>query len=88
MARKAFSSYIPAADANPDLQACIDELQRELTVRKRIYDKWLSESRHTWSEGDQRMRAMMGALLFLNQCVAEDAQIKLDMANDPFADAK
>lgn len=64
--RKKFIDYRPASEANMDLDACTDEILREITVRKRLYDRWLDEAKHTWTEGDTRMRALMGALRYLH----------------------
>lgn len=78
MKRKAFSQYIPSFDASPELQASVDELQREIDTRKRLYDRWLAEGKVTWQEAHDRMTRLMGAQQFLIQCVPSDAQIKLE----------
>lgn len=84
MDKVAFSQYVPARHGFDTFQQCVDEVQREINVRKRLYDRWLAEGKHTFSEADTRMRALMGALLFLNQFVDPTAKPKLDMAGQPF----
>lgn len=85
MTRKAFSQYINNINADTSLQACIDELTREIETRKRLYDRWLAEGKITWTEGNERMCRLMGAHQFLLQCVPDEAQLKLETpAKAPF----
>lgn len=84
--RKAFSEYTPAADASSCYDTVVDEITRELTVRKRVYDRWLEKADMTWSEGDSRMRAMMGALKFLHGIppeLVEQISQAIDSARGP-----
>lgn len=80
----AFSQYVPAAHSLNNLTACRDEIAREIATRKRLYDRWVAEGKCTWTEADTRLRSLMGAMLFLDQHVEPDAQIKLELQQQPF----
>lgn len=60
-----YSEYIPAKHGNATLEQTTDEVRREVSVRKRLYDKWVDEGNMTNSEADARMRGMMTALRIL-----------------------
>lgn len=64
-ARKQFNTYTPREDGTVSLDDSIEELRREMTVRKRIYDRWLADGNITFAEGDSRMRGLMSALKWL-----------------------
>jgi len=83
MTRKAFSKYITSFDASPELQAALDEIQREIDTRKRLYDRWLAEGKVTWQEAHDRLTRLMGAHQFLMQCVPDDATLKLETPANP-----
>lgn len=82
-----FSEYKPARDGNVNLMQATDEVRREITVRKRLYDRWLAEGNITHSEGDSRLRGLMTALNYLQQHCNDEQAIDLPMAsdNDPMA---
>lgn len=63
----AFAEYTPRTHGTATLDAAIEEIRRELTVRKRIYDTWYEKASITFAEGDSRMRGLMGALNLLNE---------------------
>jgi len=77
MTKKAFSQYVGNRDCAIDLRACIDEVDREVTTRKRLYDRWVAEGKCTWQEAHDRMSRLMGAQQFLMQCVDSEAKIKV-----------
>lgn len=78
MTRRAFSQYVTSFHANPEHQAALDEVQREIDTRKRLYDRWLAEGKITWQEGHDRLTRLMGAHAFLMQHVQDDAVLKLE----------
>lgn len=84
---KPFSEYKPAMDGDATLMQATDEVRREISVRKRLYDKWLAEGNITHSEGDSRLRGMMTALNYLQQHCTDAQAIELPMKadNDPMA---
>jgi hypothetical protein len=65
MIKQAFSQYTVSADASSDAKACADELDRELNVRRRVYDRWVAEGKMTWQEGHDRMTRFLGAIKML-----------------------
>lgn len=77
MTKKAFSQYVHNQDACESLSACLSEIEREIVVRKRLYDRWVAEGKCTWQEADDRMRRLMGAHMFLMQGVSDDFEIKM-----------
>lgn len=64
--KRKYSEYIPNRDGNSTLEAATDEVRREISVRKRLYDRWVDEGNMTNSEADTRMRGMMTVLRILN----------------------
>jgi len=63
--KRKLSDYVPRRDATATLDQATDEVRRELSVRKRLYDRWIQDGNMTFSEADGRMRAMMTALAVL-----------------------
>ena len=64
-----------------DPDECIDELNREISVRRRCFDRWISEGRLGRSEGKFRMAAM----LLARQIVETALQLpKHDPQDKPF----
>lgn len=55
---------IPRVPKRPITEA-IDEVSRELEVRRRIYGKWVKEGKLTEQEGRDRGERMESALQFL-----------------------
>lgn len=70
--------------SSTELRACRDELEREYSTRKRLYDRWVAEGKCTWQEAHDRMQRLMGAMMFLDQAVPADFELKLDKAATPF----
>lgn len=78
MPKQAFSQYVASHDADPSLQACMSELDRELQVRRRVYDRWVAEGKCTWQEAHDRMTRLLGAISFLVQCVPQGSKITVE----------
>lgn len=78
MTKQAFSQYTATADSDESLQACMSELDRELQVRRRVYDRWVAEGKCTWQEAHDRMTRLLGAISFLVQCVPSSAKIAVE----------
>lgn len=83
MTRESFVNYKPNMHAQTELAQCIDEVEREITVRKRLYDRWVAESKCTWQEAHDRLTRLMGALKFLHKIDPAEVQIELEMAAEP-----
>lgn len=82
--KKAFSQYSPRMDAETDVVACADELEREFVTRKRLYDRWVAEGKCTWTEAHERMKRIMGAMRFLREAVAKGATIEVEDGSAAF----
>jgi hypothetical protein len=50
---------------NRDLDQAVAELSREIDVRRRMYDKWVSEGKFAYCDGVDRMARILTALRFL-----------------------
>lgn len=61
----AFSKYTPRTNGQRSLEEAISEVQREMEVRKRIYDKWLDGGRDSWVDLHDRMERLLSALTHL-----------------------
>src|SRR5262245_60923932 len=84
--QKTSISEIDTQQVNLPLSECLDELTRELEVRRRIYDRWISESRMSWTEARDRYIRHAGAINFLRQAVElEAANIEQKQAFDEVA---
>lgn len=57
-----FSSYTPRQNGQRSLKEAIAEVQRELEVRKRLFDKWVAQDKITWMDAHDRMERLMSAL--------------------------
>jgi len=59
-------------DATLVLEPALDELERELNVRMRCFDKWISEGRMSGTDARDRVSRLMGAILIIKRCAAYD----------------
>ena len=55
---------------DPRLQPALDEVQRELKVRERCYDRWVSDGKLSASEARDRFDRLMHAHLLLTRFAA------------------
>lgn len=65
MTKKQFSQYTPREHGTRDIDEAIAEIQREMDVRKRLFDKWVSECRMSWVDANDRLCRHMSALKHL-----------------------
>lgn len=62
-------AYTPQADAKPPkrpITEAIDEVHREIEVRRRIYGNWVKEGKLTYQAARNRGERMEAALQFLH----------------------
>ncbi len=79
-------SEIVFADINEPLSDCLDELKRELAVRFRIYDRWVSEGRLSYTTArDQYNRLAMAVKVMAVQAEIEATNIEQKKAFDEVA---
>ena len=48
MTKTKFSEYTAGRNGNRSIDEAISEIDREMQVRKRLFDKWVSEGRMSW----------------------------------------
>lgn len=65
MTKKPFSEYVAAQTTHRTLEEAISEVQREMDVRRRLYDKWVSEGKLSHVDAHDRLERIMAALQFL-----------------------
>jgi len=55
------------SDRQCTIAECRDELDRELQVRKRCYDRWVGEGKLSGTEARDRIDRLSGAIDYLSQ---------------------
>lgn len=65
MESKPFSSYVASQTAHRTHEEAVSEVQREMEVRRRLYDKWVSEGKVSRVDAHDRLERIMAALQFL-----------------------
>lgn len=65
--RQWFKDYTPRTNGKRSIEEAISEVQREMDVRRRLFDKWCSESRMSWVDAHDRLERLMSALHLLIQ---------------------
>ena len=71
MTKKQFKDYTPRVNGNRSLDEAISEVQREMDVRKRLFDRWVNEGRMSWVDAHDRLE---------RHCTALSALIKYSMS--------
>lgn len=68
---------------NRTLDQAIDEISRELQVRRRIYDRWVTECKLSRTDALDRMERLMTALICLTrQNTYQLADVPLTLAQE------
>lgn len=67
MTKIAFKDYVPRVNGKRSVEEAIAELQREMDVRKKIYDRWVADQRMSWMDAHDRMERLQSALHHLIQ---------------------
>jgi hypothetical protein len=66
--KKPFAEFTVKENSRRSFAEAESELQREIDVRKRLYDKWSSEGKVSWVEANDRLERLMTALALLQSC--------------------
>lgn len=74
-----FEKYTANQTQERSLEEASSELQREIAVRRRVYDRWVQDGKLSWQDAHDRMERMLAALQFLLgirplQAIEEPAQ--------------
>ena len=62
MTKEAFADYTALKHGTASLDEAVSELSREADVRRRIYDRWVSEGRLSWIDARDRLTRHLTAL--------------------------
>lgn len=71
---KAMSEYTGSVNGKRSLEEAISELGRECDVRRRLYDRWISEGRLSRIEAHDRLERLLTALTMLTKMYEPEAQ--------------
>ncbi len=63
--KQPFSRYTPLINGNRSIEESISEIQREMDVRKRLFDKWVAEGRMSWVDAHDRLERQCSALKWM-----------------------
>lgn len=63
--RVPFKDYTPRTHGKRNLEEATSEIQREMDVRKRLFDRWVAEGKMSWMDAHDRMERHLSALKFL-----------------------
>lgn len=80
---KAFNEYTASQNGNRSLEEAISELQREVEVRRRIYDRWIQEGRVSRVDAHDRLERLLTALKILCAPIATEHTV-VDPAEHTF----
>ena len=86
MIRANFSTYNGTANGGRSIEEAIAEVTRELDVRKRLYDKWVSENRISWVDANDRLERLISALKYLVIAESELVQSSAGPGQPPWID--
>jgi hypothetical protein len=63
--KRKFSDYTATDNGSRHVEESLDELRREIDVRRRLYDRWVAEGRLSWTDAHDRLERMLSALAHL-----------------------
>lgn len=86
MQKQQFSNYRPSNNGKRSLEEAICEIQREMDVRKRLFDRWVSESKMSWVDAHDRLERHMSALTHLLRLSKLDDQASESHDNPPISE--
>lgn len=67
------NTYNAASNGTRTLEEAVSEVQREIDVRRRLYDRWVSEGKMSRVDAHDRLERLLTALRFLLAVPAETA---------------
>lgn len=84
MLKKQFKDYTPRQNGTRSIDEACAEIQREMDVRKRLFDRWVADGKMSWMDAHDRMERHMSALhhLITMSKMMEDLETR---ANNPTA---
>lgn len=77
--KKKFSDYTAEANGCRSVAEAADELRRELEIRRRCFDRWVSEGRLSLTDAHDRLERLLTAVkLFSDSAFCDASQNVLD----------
>lgn len=73
-----FSHYTGHVNGKRSIEEALAELEREIAVRRRIFDDWTAKGKISWMDGHDRLERMLSALTHLLHY-----SMMLDAAHEP-----
>lgn len=70
-----FADFTANQNGNRTLDEAISEIQREIDVRRRLYDRWVTEGKFSYVDGHDRLERMLTALKILLTVTEDDEPI-------------
>jgi hypothetical protein len=62
---KPMNTYNAASNGTRTLEEAVSEVQREIEVRRRLYDRWVSEGKLSRVDAHDRLERLLTTLRFL-----------------------
>lgn len=90
MTKVSFNTYTPLKNGNRSLDEAISEVQREMDVRKRLFDKWVSDGRMSWVDAHDRLERQCTALKMLihySNALAAEAKQDENLTSTPLKES-
>lgn len=66
-------NYTANQNGARSLEEAVSEVQREIDVRRRLYDRWVEQGKLTRVDAHDRLERMLSALRYLLACPADKA---------------
>lgn len=65
---KPMNTYNAASNGTRTLEEAVSEVQREIEVRRRLYDTWVSNGKLSRVDAHDRLERLLSALRYLLSC--------------------
>jgi hypothetical protein len=65
MTKQPFGKYTPTQNGGRSIEEACAEIQREMDVRRRLFDRWVQDGKISWMDAHDRMERHMSALKWL-----------------------
>lgn len=73
---KAMSTYTASENGKRTLEEAVSEVQREIDVRRRLYDRWQTEGKLSRVDAHDRLERMLSALRYLLSCSEDTVPVE------------
>lgn len=83
MERKQFKDYTVSEHGNRDIEQALAEVDREIDVRRRMYDRWQTEGKFAWCDGHDRLSRMLSVKAVLIKLQELGVTTIGDLAKEP-----